>query len=116
MRYMLLIYSDEQAEAGLSPEEFNELVQAYFRYDDELRRAGKYVFAEALQPSSTATVVRVREGKTLVTDGPYAETKEQLGGFYVIEAESLDEALRWAARIPGAATGTIEVRPVMEFD
>jgi hypothetical protein len=114
MRYLLLIYTDEAAESQQTPEEQQAVMQAYLAFGERFRaqiRGG-----EALQPTSTATMVRVRDGKTLTTDGPFAETKEQLGGYYVVEGENLDEAIALAAAIPGALHGAIEVRPILEFD
>jgi len=113
MKYMLSIYEREGDWAAMSEEEQSAGFAEYMALSDELAAAGKLLAAEPLQPVATASIVRVREGKTLVTDGPYAETREQLGGFYLIEVESLDEALAVAARIPGSRYGTIEVRPVM---
>jgi hypothetical protein len=110
---MLLIYEDEQAWAALSDEERNPMFEEYFALTMELRERGVYVGGAPLQPTSAATAVRVRDGETLVTDGPFAETKEQLGGYFLLETDSLDEALECAARIPGARFGTIEVRPVI---
>src|SRR5215208_5585900 len=109
MEYMLLIYSsgDEEDDRDLQA-----LYREYFALGDDLRAAGKLVASEELAPVSSATSVRVRNGDTLLTDGPFAETKEALGGFYLITAETLDEAIEWAARIPAARTGTVEVRPV----
>jgi hypothetical protein len=115
MQYMLLIYDDEAIFQNMSEEERGRFLNEYFAYSDELRAAGAYVAADALQPTSDATTVRVRDGEQLVTDGPFAETKEQLGGYYLIEAESLDEATAWAAKIPSARLGSIEVRPVMQI-
>ena len=116
MRYLLLINTDEAAEAARSDEENQAIYGAYFAFSDEIRNSGAYITGEALQPTSTATTVRVRNGQTLTTDGPYAETKEQLGGYYLIKAADLDEAISWAAKIPGAKEGAIEVRPIMEFE
>jgi hypothetical protein len=114
MQYMLLIYDEEDAATrSMTEEERNAFMGEYFAYTESLRAAGKFVAGDALQGISTATSVRVRNGDRLVTDGPFAETKEQLGGYYLIEAESLDEALDWAARIPSARLGTIEVRPLV---
>jgi hypothetical protein len=87
----------------------------YFGFTDEIRKNGKYVAGEALQPTATATTVRVRNGKVSTTDGPFAETKEQLGGFYLIEAKDLNDAIQVAAKIPSARLGAIEVRPVVDF-
>ena len=113
MQYMLLIYNDEQAWASLAEDERNAIVGEYFALTDELREQGSFVAGAPLQPTTTASAVRVRDGEQLVTDGPFAETKEQLGGYFLIEAESDDEAVRWAAKIPAARYGTIEVRPVL---
>ena len=116
MQYALLIYDDDKVWESLSKDEIDGILGEYFAYSDELRSAGAHVGGEALQGVDTATTVRVRDGEQLITDGPFAETKEQLGGFYVIEADSIDEAIRWAAKIPSARLGSIEVRPVMVFD
>ena len=111
MQYMALIFHDETP-----PESPEEMMQAYGAVTQEMVAANAFVAGDALQPSSTATCVRVRDGKTDVTDGPFAETKEQLGGYYLLECENLDQAVEWAAKIPAAANGTIEVRPVMVYD
>lgn len=116
MKYLLLIYSDEVQDAQATPEQMETMMGAYWAFTKELREAGKNLGGEALQPTTTATTVRVRDSKTVTTDGPFAETKEQLGGFYMIEADNLDEAISWAAKIPGAQVGSIEVRPIMEFE
>jgi hypothetical protein len=113
MQYMLLIYDDEQLWANMDEGERGRIFQAYGAYTEDMRQKGVYVTGDALQPTSTATTVRERNGDRLVTDGPFAETKEQLGGYYLIEVDSLDDALDWAARIPSAKLGSIEVRPVM---
>ena len=115
MRYLCLIYFDEQEAANMSEEEMGVIMEAYGKYTEALQGAGAMLAGEALQPTATATTVQVRNGSTLTTDGPFAETKEQLGGFYMIEAKDLDEAIAWAAKIPGATGGSIEVRPIMEF-
>ena len=115
MQYMLLIFDDERVWGELSEEERGRLYAEYGTFTNELREAGALVTADQLQPSTTATLVQVRDGETLTTDGPFAETKEQLGGYYLIEAESLDEAIEWAAKIPSARGGTIEVRPVAQL-
>jgi hypothetical protein len=115
MKYLLLIYENEGAFAGLSEAEQGAVFGEYTKYTEDIRKGGQYVAGEALQPTATATTVRVKNGKTLTTDGPFAETREQLGGFYMVEAKDLDEAIGLAARIPGARTGSIEVRPVIEF-
>jgi hypothetical protein len=112
MQYMLLIYHDEQA---LSDTEREECYAESLQLAHELNQSGRYVAASPLHPTSTATSVRVRDGKRLVTDGPFAETREQFAGYFVIEARDLDEALGIAARIPIARLGTVEVRPVIEL-
>lgn len=112
MKYMLLIYLDEQAlgetERAHCYEESTQLAQ-------DLHSQGHYLAASPLHPTSTATSIRIRDGKRLVTDGPFAETREQLGGYFLVDAKNLDEAISIAARIPGARTGTVEIRPVMEM-
>lgn len=113
MHYMLLIYSAPEAWQNLSEDERNALYAEYGRLSSDLRERGAYVAGDELQATDTATTVRVRDGETLISDGPFAETKERLGGYYLIEAESLDEALAWAARIPSARHGSVEVRPVV---
>jgi hypothetical protein len=115
MKYLLSIYADEKAAASATPEQFQELVEAYNVFTKEVRDKGIFVAGEALQPTTSATTVRVRDGETLTTDGPFAETKEQMNGFYMLECNDLDEAIEWAGKIPDAARGSIEVRPVMEF-
>jgi len=112
MKYMLLVYMNEQA---MSEAEREQCYMESTQLAQELHVKGQYVAAAPLHPISTATSVRVREGKRLVTDGPFAETREQLGGFYIIDAQNLDEAIAVAARIPPARKGTIEIRPVMEI-
>jgi hypothetical protein len=112
MQYMLLVYLDEQVMNEAEREQcYGESVQL----TQELNASGHYVAAAPLHPTATATSVRIREGKRLVTDGPFAETREQLGGYYLIDANDLDEAIGIAARIPGARQGTIEIRPVIEL-
>ena len=112
MRYMLLIYGDEQA---LSEAERNDCYRESAELAHQIHAAGQYRAAAPLHPTSTATSVRVRVGKRLVTDGPFAETREQLGGYFLIDAKDLDEAIAVAARIPMARRGTVEVRPVIEL-
>jgi hypothetical protein len=115
MRYMALIYTDRaNAPAEGSPEQ-QKLMGEYYAYGDEVSKAGVFKSGDALLPTTTATTVRVRDGKTLTTDGPFAETKEQLGGFYIFDCKDLDEALKWAAKIPDARNGSVEVRPIWEF-
>ena len=113
MQYLLLIHDAESVWETMPEQERNALYGEYMAYTNELRESGALVGANQLQPTSTATTVRVRDGEQVVTDGPFAETKEQLGGYYLIEVESVDEALEWAAKIPSARYGTIEVRPVV---
>jgi hypothetical protein len=112
MKYMLLVYMNEQA---MNEAERQQCYVDSARLTQDLHAKGQYVAAAPLHPIATATSVRIREGKSLVTDGPFAETHEQLGGFYIIEAENLDEAIDIAARIPPARKGTIEIRPVLEI-
>ena len=116
MQYMLLIYGNEGAWSSASDDERQQIMEAYGAFTQELRDAGAMIAGDALQSTQTATTVRVQNDETLTTDGPFAETKEQLGGYYLIEAESLDEAIAWAAKIPGSKHGSVEVRPVMVFE
>src|SRR5258708_3043512 len=111
MRYMLLIYSDE---SGLSETEIASEYQGYMDFGEEAERRGFAPVSHQLQPVSTATTVQVSEGKTLTTDGPFAETKEQLGGYYILNCKNLDEAIEMAAKIPAAPHGSIEIRPLVE--
>jgi hypothetical protein len=113
MRYLLLIYGDETAE--LNPDEMQKMMSAYDAFTNDIKSAGAYQGGEALQPTATATTVRVRNGETLMTDGPFADTKEQLGGFYLVDCKNLDDAVAYAAKIPGAQHGSIEVRPIWEL-
>jgi hypothetical protein len=113
MKYMLLVYGDERA---LDLPQREHCYSQSIALIDELKSNGDYLAAAPLHPTSTATSVRVREGKRVVTDGPFAETREQLGGYYLVDAEDLDEAIDIAARIPGARRGTIEIRPVVELE
>ena len=112
MQYMLLIYGDENARGAATKEQMSQMYAAYGAYTDAMKKAGVFKAGDPLEASSAATTVRAPEGKTKVLNGPYAETKEQLGGYYLIEAADLDSALSWAARCPGAQVGSIEVRPV----
>ncbi|HET6238812.1 MAG TPA: YciI family protein [Acetobacteraceae bacterium] len=112
MQYMLLIYRDEAAMGRASPAQMSEIMGAYMAYATALRDSGVFVAGDRLDLASTATTVRITDGKTQVLDGPYAETKEQLGGFVIIDVPDLDAALSWAARCPGARIGTMEVRPI----
>ena len=111
MRYAILIYGDEQTPTPVSNE-----MGPWEAFGQEVAEKGLLQGGEALQPTSTATTVRVHDGKTLTTDGPFAETKEQLGGFYLLDCKDLDEAIEYAAKIPSAPWGSVEVRPVMQFD
>jgi hypothetical protein len=116
MRYMMLIYTEETESA--SPEEMQQVAAAHWAVMDETSRRGIFRAADPLQPTATTTTVRVLNGKVLVTDGPFAETKEQLAGYYILDCKDLDEALEWAARIPtacGGAVGCVEVRPIREI-
>jgi hypothetical protein len=115
MQYMLLIYDAEDTWTSMSEEERNSVMGEYFAYTEELKKAGKHVAGDALQPTTTAKSIRIRGGKTTTTDGPFAETKEILGGYYLVDVDSEDEALEWAAKIPSARFGTIEVRPIVVF-
>lgn len=110
MKYMLLIYTPEDAPLPVPPEQY---YQGYFRFRDEVTRAGAMQSGAPLQPTATAKSVRVRDGETLTTDGPFAETKEQLGGFFILDCASPEQAIAYAAKIPGALYGTVEVRPLM---
>jgi hypothetical protein len=116
MQYLLLIYEDEKIAANFGKEEGEAYFNGYIEFTASVKKSGNYIAGDALQPIATATSVRVRDGKVTVTDGPFAETREQLGGYYLVEAKDLDEATAIAARIPGAKYGTIEVRPIMVFD
>ena len=116
MKYLLLIYGDEGSWVGISEAEQGKIFEEYMTYSRDIKKNGHYLGGEALQPVNTATTVRVRNGRTATTDGPFAETKEQLGGFYLIEARDLNDAIQVAARIPSARMGSVEVRPIMEFD
>jgi hypothetical protein len=115
VKYLMLLYGNEAVDAKLSEAEMNALISEYFAYDDQLKAAKALIAGEALKPVSTATTVRVRSGKALHTDGPFAETKEQLGGFYLIDVPDLEKALEWAAKCPASRSGSVEVRPLMEF-
>jgi hypothetical protein len=115
MRYLCLIYENETAWEALPPAESEAIMNEYFQFTDDIRKNGKYVAGEALQPTASATTVRVRNGKVSTTDGPFMETKEQLGGFYLIEAADLNDAIQVASRIPSARLGSIEIRPVIDF-
>ncbi len=116
MKYLCLIYSDENKMGSLPESERKTMMGEYLAYTASIQQSGHYVAAERLRPTRTATTIRSRNGKISTTDGPFAETKEQLGGFYLIEAGDLDEAIEVASRIPGTRTGSIEVRPIWELN
>ena len=116
MRYLCLIYGDEKWWDKASEAEKQQGMAEYNAFTENVKKNGNYVGGEALQPTNTAKSVRVRNGKLSTTDGPYVETKEQLGGYYLIKAKDLNDAVQVASRIPGAKHGTVEVRPIMEFD
>jgi hypothetical protein len=112
MQYLLMIYGNEAGMLAAPKEMVTQMSAAYGAYTEAMKKAGVWVGGERLRPTSDATTVRVKDGKTQVLDGPYAETKEQLGGYYMIDVPDLDAALSWASRCPGASTGTMEVRPI----
>jgi hypothetical protein len=116
MRYMLLIVGDESRFADMSPEDARAQMQRWSEYSQELVAAGAFVSGEGLQTSTTATTLRVQDGDRVLTDGPFAETKERIGGFYVIDCRDLDEAIDWAAKLPSAEGGATEIRPVMDYE
>ena len=115
MKYALLIYAAEKDFAAMSREEQGRVWEEYMAYSIELKKSGKMLSCEPLDPTSTATTIRVRNGKTVPTDGPFADTKEQLGGIYVVDVKDLNEAIAWASKIPDARTGSIEIRPLMDL-
>jgi hypothetical protein len=116
MKYAFTIYTDESQRETATPEQMQEMSQAYRDLTEEMQQKGVLLAGDGLYPTATATTIRVRDGQRDVTDGPFAETKEQLGGFYVLDCRDLDEAIEWAAKIPGSQIGSIEIRPVMVFD
>ena len=115
MKYLCLIYDEEVKMATMSEADANAFMGEYFAFTNDIKKTGHYVGGEALKPVNTATTVRMRNGKMSTTDGPFAETKEQLGGYYLIEARDLNDALQVASRIPSARTGSVEVRPIEVF-
>ena len=115
MRYMLLIYGDPSLAASMTPEEGEKMMADYYTFTQSIVESGEMLSGEPLQGVETATTVRVRGGRTASTDGPFAETKEVLGGYYLVDCKDLDRAIELAARIPGAHAGSVEVRPVMEL-
>jgi hypothetical protein len=116
MQYLLLIYQNEAEYAKMDAATGKKITEEYGAFTQSIIQSGNFKAGDALQPTTTATTVRVRDGKTLTTDGPFAETREQLGGYYLVEAKDLDAALAIAARIPGAKTGSIEVRPIRVYN
>src|SRR5918997_7202261 len=116
MKYLCLIYSDENRIGSLPESESKALMSQYLAFTDDIRRSGHYLGGERLQPTQAAMTVRSRGGKISTTDGPFAETKEQLGGFFMIEARDLDDAIAVASRIPGTRVGSVEVRPIWELN
>jgi hypothetical protein len=115
MQYLLLIYGNETTHNQVPQEEQQKMFGEWMTYTADLKASNAFVAGDALQPIATATSLRIRNGERMITDGPFAETKEQLGGYYLVEAKDLDGALEWAAKCPGARYGTIEVRPIMVF-
>ena len=116
MQYLLMIYRNEAELGGMTATDRQKMTAEYGAFTQSIIQSGNFKAGDGLQPTSTATTVRVRDGKTVTTDGPFAETREQLGGYYLVEAKDLDTALAIAARIPGAKTGSVEVRPIMVYD
>jgi hypothetical protein len=116
MQYLLMIYQNEVEYAKNDPATSQRMMEEYGAFTQSIIKSGNFKAGDRLQPTTTATTVRVRDGKTLTTDGPFAETREQLGGYYMIEAKNLDEAIGIAARIPGARIGSIEVRPIWVYN
>jgi hypothetical protein len=115
MKFIALLYGDESQYSDATPEQIAATFQAHGEFSQAAEAAGVLGGGDGLQPTATATTLHVRDGERMLTDGPYAETKEQLGGFYALECKDLDEALEWAARIPEAKTGFVEVRPVIDY-
>ena len=116
MRYAVLIYGNEAASASMTQAEREAEMGEYYAFTKMVQDRGAYLGGEALHSTSSATTIRVRDGKVLTTDGPFAETKEQLGGFYLVQCDNLDQAIEIAAQIPGARTGSVEIRPIFEFN
>ena len=116
MKYLCLIYDEEKKLDAMPKSEGDAFMGEYFGFTEGIKKSGHYLGGNALQPVQTATTVRVRNGKVSTTDGPFAETQEQLGGYYLIEAKDLNDAIQVAAKIPSSRIGSIEVRPIMEFD
>ena len=117
MNYLFVLWSDESLMDGATPEQMKETLAVWTAYTDSLREAGAFVAGDGLAPSSSATTVSVRDGQRIVSDGPFAETKEQINGYYLVDVENLDEALAWAEKVPSTQYGgRIEVRPIMDYD
>jgi hypothetical protein len=116
MKYLLLLYGDESQWFDATPEDIQRDLEAYGAFSEEITRSGAFIAGEGLEATNAATTVRVRDGDAVLTDGPFAETREQLGGFYLLECRDLDEAVGWAKKVPAVYTGSVEVRPVMSYD
>lgn len=117
MHYLLAIYGEESAEEAIPPEQMDDYMQGWFKFDEQIRNAVNVVSGSALQPTSTATTIRQKDGKVVTLDGPFAETKEQLGGYYLIEVENLDDAIHWAKKMPNLSHGgSVEVRALQVFE
>jgi hypothetical protein len=116
MKFLAIIYNDESLWANATPDDIAASFAAHGEFGEAAGRAGVLEGGHGLQPVATATTLRVRDGERMLTDGPYAETKEQLGGYYLLDCKDLDDALNWAARIPEAKTGAVEVRPIMDYE
>lgn len=116
MKYVFLIHENEAQMSQMSTQSFDDLVRAHGNFAEELKKSGHHLGGMGLKPSNTATTLRVRSGKLLTTDGPYADTKEQLGGFYILETKDLDEAIAIAARLPGLDYSSVEIRPALDVD
>ena len=115
MKYLLLIYGEESVDENMSEAEMGQLMEAYGRFGAEIEAAGVMLSSDRLHPVASASTVRVRDGKAMITDGPFAETKEALGGYYLIDVPDLDQANAWAAKIPSATYGSVEVRPIWDM-
>ena len=116
MKYLCLIYDDESKRGTIPKDQMDTMMSEYYAFTESIKKSGQYIGGEALQPTQNATTIRVRQNKVSTTDGPFAETKEQLSGFYLINAKDLNEAIQVASRIPSARTGSVEVRPIRVFD
>ncbi|MCL4265989.1 MAG: YciI family protein [Anaerolineae bacterium] len=116
MQYLMLIYNNEAEMMSANPEELQAISNEYWAFTREIQEKGLDLGNNGLQPTSTATTVRVREGKIMTTDGPFAETKEQLAGYYLLNCENLDQAIKYAAKIPSARSGSVEIRPIWEYN